>query len=101
MERVQVYRAGAPAVRDGRGLFAEALLEALPSLPVEEEGRLNDAPLRENFIERVFAYRRLRDLFAGDWRLRRRRRLPHRPQAPADGARAEGLRRAGSPGRRR
>ena len=69
MERVQVYRAGAPAVRDGRGLFAEALLAALPSLPVEEEGRLHDAPLRENFIERVFAYRRLRDLFASDWRL--------------------------------
>ena len=69
MERVKVYRAGTPAVRDGRGLFAEALLAALPSLPVEEEGRLNDAPLRENFIERIFAYRRLRDLFASDWRL--------------------------------
>jgi uncharacterized protein YbgA (DUF1722 family) len=34
---------------------------------VEEEGRLNDAPLRENFIERVFAYRRLRSLFAARW----------------------------------
>jgi uncharacterized protein YbgA (DUF1722 family) len=55
-------------VRDGRGLFAQALLEALPSLPVEEEGRLQDAPLRENFVERIFAYRRLRDLFAGGWR---------------------------------
>jgi len=69
MEHVKVHRAGAPALRDGRGLFAEALLAALPLLPVEEEGRLNDAPLRENFIERVFAYRRLRDLFASDWRL--------------------------------
>jgi uncharacterized protein YbgA (DUF1722 family)/uncharacterized protein YbbK (DUF523 family) len=69
MERVKVYRAGEPAVRDGRGLFAQALLAALPSLPVEEEGRLHDAALRENFIERVFAYRRLRDLFASDWRL--------------------------------
>ena len=68
MERVKVHRAGAPAARDGRGLFAQALIEALPSLPVEEEGRLNDAALRENFIERVFAHRRLRDLFAGDWR---------------------------------
>ena len=38
MERVEVYRAGAPALRDGRGLFAQALLAALPSLPVEEEG---------------------------------------------------------------
>jgi uncharacterized protein YbgA (DUF1722 family) len=34
---------------------------------VEEEGRLSDPRLRENFIERVFAYRRLRDLFAGSW----------------------------------
>jgi uncharacterized protein YbgA (DUF1722 family)/uncharacterized protein YbbK (DUF523 family) len=70
MERVRVYRTGAPAARDGRGLFAEALLEAMPWLPVEEEGRLNDAPLRENFIERVFAYRRLRDLFESAWRPR-------------------------------
>jgi uncharacterized protein YbgA (DUF1722 family)/uncharacterized protein YbbK (DUF523 family) len=70
MERVRVYRTGAPPVRDGRGLFAEALLDAMPWLPVEEEGRLNDAPLRENFIERVFAYRRLRDLFENVWRLR-------------------------------
>jgi len=69
MERVRVYRTGAPTARDGRGLFAEALLEAMPWLPVEEEGRLNDAPLRENFIERVFAYRRLCDLFEGAWRL--------------------------------
>jgi uncharacterized protein YbgA (DUF1722 family)/uncharacterized protein YbbK (DUF523 family) len=68
MERVRVYREGAPALRDGRGFFAEALLAALPSLPVEEEGRLQDPALRENFIERVFAYRRLRDLFASDWR---------------------------------
>jgi uncharacterized protein YbgA (DUF1722 family) len=36
-------------------------------LPVEEEGRLQDPRLRENFIERVFAYRRLRDLFEARW----------------------------------
>jgi uncharacterized protein YbgA (DUF1722 family)/uncharacterized protein YbbK (DUF523 family) len=70
MERVRVYSAGAPARREGRGLFAEALLEALPLLPVEEEGRLQDAALRENFIERVFAYRRLGELFDGAWRVR-------------------------------
>ncbi len=45
----------------------EALLARMPLLPVEEEGRLNDPPLRENFIERVFAYRRLRALFDGRW----------------------------------
>jgi uncharacterized protein YbgA (DUF1722 family) len=39
----------------------------MPSLPVEEEGRLSDPRLRENFVERVFAYRRLRTLFAGRW----------------------------------
>ncbi len=79
MARVRVYpprkpdpeaggraKAGNPK-RDGRGLFAEGLVTGLPNLPVEEEGRLNDLPLRENFIERVFAYRRMRDLFTSRW----------------------------------
>ena len=67
--RVKVYGPGhaGPAVRDGRGLFAEALVARLPLLPVEEEGRLNDPRLRENFIERVFAYRRLKGLFRARW----------------------------------
>jgi len=67
MTRVKVYAEGAMPSRDGRGFFAEALIEAFPNLPVEEEGRLNDAKLRENFIERVFAYARLRELFRGRW----------------------------------
>jgi uncharacterized protein YbgA (DUF1722 family)/uncharacterized protein YbbK (DUF523 family) len=67
MERVRIYPEQGPASREGRGLFAEALLAALPLLPVEEEGRLNDPVLRENWIERVFAYHRLRALFAGRW----------------------------------
>lgn len=67
MERVRVYAPSGPARRDGRGLFAGALLQALPDLPVEEEGRLHDPRLRENFIERIFAYRRLRALFHGRW----------------------------------
>ena len=73
MTRVRVYAAQAAgggraaAVRQGRGLFAEALIEAFPTLPVEEEGRLHDPRLRDNFIERVFAYRRLRTLFDGRW----------------------------------
>jgi uncharacterized protein YbgA (DUF1722 family)/uncharacterized protein YbbK (DUF523 family) len=68
MERVKVYDPGGgmPA-KTGRGLFAEALLDAYPLLPVEEEGRLNDPALRESFVERVFAYRRLRSLFDGRW----------------------------------
>jgi uncharacterized protein YbgA (DUF1722 family)/uncharacterized protein YbbK (DUF523 family) len=67
MERVKVYGSDGPGVRDGRGLFAEVLLARFPLLPVEEEGRLCDAHLRENFIERVFAYRRLKNLFGSRW----------------------------------
>lgn len=67
MERVKVYTTGGPADKGGRGLFAEALMTALPNLPVEEEGRLGDPRLRENFVERVFAYRRLRALFENRW----------------------------------
>jgi uncharacterized protein YbgA (DUF1722 family)/uncharacterized protein YbbK (DUF523 family) len=66
MERVRVYAKGAPT-KSGRGMFAAELLDRLPLLPVEEEGRLNDPGLRENFVERVFAYRRLKDLFRGRW----------------------------------
>jgi uncharacterized protein YbgA (DUF1722 family)/uncharacterized protein YbbK (DUF523 family) len=68
MERVKVYGTGMPT-KSGRGLFAEALLARFPNLPVEEEGRLNDPPLRDNFVERVFAYRRLKDLFASRWKM--------------------------------
>ncbi len=67
MERVKTYGGAGMPARDGRGLFASALLERLPLLPVEEEGRLTDASLRENFIERVFAYRRLVALFQRRW----------------------------------
>jgi uncharacterized protein YbgA (DUF1722 family)/uncharacterized protein YbbK (DUF523 family) len=67
MERVRVYDENAVPARTGRGLFAEVLMERLPHLPVEEEGRLGDARLRDNFVERVFAYKRLKELFAGRW----------------------------------
>ena len=68
MERVKVYDAagGAPA-RTGVGTYAAVLKDRFPALPVEEEGRLQDPVLRENFIERVFAYDRLRGLFDGRW----------------------------------
>jgi uncharacterized protein YbgA (DUF1722 family)/uncharacterized protein YbbK (DUF523 family) len=58
--RVRVYRDHGVPAADGRGLFAEALITALPALPVEEEGRLSDPALRENFIERVFVAARWR-----------------------------------------
>ena len=62
MERVKVYTESGMPSRNGRGLFARRLMDAYPLLPVEEEGRLSDARLRDNFITRVFAYRRLRAL---------------------------------------
>jgi uncharacterized protein YbgA (DUF1722 family)/uncharacterized protein YbbK (DUF523 family) len=66
MEGVKIYGRNGP-VASGRGLFAETLLRAFPHLPVEEEGRLSDPRLRENFVERVFAFHRLRSLFRGRW----------------------------------
>ena len=65
MERVKVFGASGRPERTAVGIFAEALLRRFPNLPVEEEGRLSDPRLRENFIERVFAYQRLRRFFAG------------------------------------
>jgi uncharacterized protein YbgA (DUF1722 family)/uncharacterized protein YbbK (DUF523 family) len=48
----------------GRGLFAQAFMQARPLLPVEEEGRLGDPDLRDDFIERVFVYQRWQALLA-------------------------------------
>lgn len=69
MERVRVYpeEGSAAPSRDGRGAFTRILMQEFPLLPIEEDGRLKDPHLRENFYERVFAYRRLKDLFASDW----------------------------------
>jgi uncharacterized protein YbgA (DUF1722 family) len=53
--------------RSGQGLFAAALRRHYPFLPIEEEGRLSDPRIRDNFVERVFAYGRLRALFASRW----------------------------------
>jgi uncharacterized protein YbgA (DUF1722 family) len=67
MERVAIHLGHGRKERHGRGLFAATLMEQFPLLPVEEEGRLQDAKLRENFIERLFAYRRVKKLFARRW----------------------------------
>ena len=64
MERVRVYVTPNTVRKSGAGLFARALRNRFPHLPVEEEGRLSDVGLRENFIVRVFAYHRLQRLFA-------------------------------------
>jgi uncharacterized protein YbgA (DUF1722 family)/uncharacterized protein YbbK (DUF523 family) len=64
-QRVKVFNDAGMPVRKGIGLFTAALMAEYPQLPVEDEGRLNDFRLRENFIVRVFAYDRLRNLFDG------------------------------------
>ncbi len=63
--RVKVYGESGLGVRNGRGLYAKGITQAHPLLPVEEEGRLNDVALRDNFVERVFAYRRVKALCHG------------------------------------
>jgi len=91
--RVKVYGASGAPTRGGRGLFAAGLADAQPLLPLEEEGRLNDPRLRETFIERVFAFRRVRELRAapvraGDlMRFHARHKLQLLAHAPAAYAR--------------
>lgn len=63
MERVKVYEGAYPR-RDGVGIYAEALLRNFPDLPVEEEGRLGDPVLRENFIQRVYVMARWTQMLA-------------------------------------
>jgi len=62
MERVKVYSEKGVPVKKGVGLFARAFMQHFPLLPVEEDGRLHDPILRENFIERIFAFKRWRDI---------------------------------------
>lgn len=57
MERVKLYDpATGYAKKEAQGIFVSRLRELHPALPLEEDGRLNDAPLRENFVMRVFVY---------------------------------------------
>jgi uncharacterized protein YbgA (DUF1722 family)/uncharacterized protein YbbK (DUF523 family) len=62
MERVKLYDANGVPRKIGVGFFAAAFMEHFPLLPVEEDGRLHDPVLRENFIERIFVFRRWGDL---------------------------------------
>jgi uncharacterized protein YbgA (DUF1722 family)/uncharacterized protein YbbK (DUF523 family) len=64
LERVKVYSGSGMPSRDGRGLFAAGLVDHFPNLPIEEEGRLNDPRLRENFVSQVFCYKRWKELEA-------------------------------------
>lgn len=58
---------GQPSDHRGRGVFAQRVIARFPLLPAEDEGRLNDAALREEFTERVFAFARLRELLCAPW----------------------------------
>jgi uncharacterized protein YbgA (DUF1722 family)/uncharacterized protein YbbK (DUF523 family) len=62
MERVKVYAKNGIPLKNGRGLFTHVFMKESPLVPVEEEGRLNDARIRENFIVRVFSYHRYQQL---------------------------------------
>jgi uncharacterized protein YbgA (DUF1722 family)/uncharacterized protein YbbK (DUF523 family) len=61
MEAIKVYNEKGMPVKKGVGVFARAFMEHFPLLPVEDDGRLHDPKLRENFIERIFAFKRWRE----------------------------------------
>jgi len=69
MERVKLYRHQMPQ-KDGVGVYAARMMHNFGHLPVEEEGRLGDAVLRENFIQRVFVYARFKEMVRGsqEWK---------------------------------
>ena len=62
MERVKVYNEKGMAEKKGTGIFASIFMEHFPILPVEEDGRLHNVKLRENFIERIFTLKRWREM---------------------------------------
>ncbi|MGD8924856.1 MAG: DUF523 and DUF1722 domain-containing protein [Syntrophobacterales bacterium] len=62
MERVKIYNEKGIPTNNGVGMFAKIFMDHFPLLPVEEDGRLHDVRLRENFIERIFALKRWREL---------------------------------------
>ena len=68
MERVKIYDEHGRVQKIGVGMFARAFMDHFPLLPVEEDGRLHDIRLRENFIERIFALKRWRELLDSNQR---------------------------------
>jgi uncharacterized protein YbgA (DUF1722 family)/uncharacterized protein YbbK (DUF523 family) len=61
MERVKLYSEKGMPQKIGVGIFARAFMDHFPLIPVEEEGRLHDPKLRENFIESIFALKKWRE----------------------------------------
>lgn len=64
MERVRIYNEKGMPVKKGVGMFAKIFMDHFPLLPVEDEGRLHDPKLRDNFIERIFALERWREVIS-------------------------------------
>jgi uncharacterized protein YbgA (DUF1722 family)/uncharacterized protein YbbK (DUF523 family) len=62
MERVRVHNEKGFPIKKGVGMFAKIFMEHFPLLPVEDEGRLHNPKLRENFIERIFTLKRWREV---------------------------------------
>ena len=81
------------AKKDGTGMFPREVMNCFPQLPLEEEGRLNDMPLCENFIERIFAYYRWTEMLDQEPTAGslvpglpvQGGQVPHSPQADAHG----------------
>ncbi|MGA7878113.1 MAG: DUF523 and DUF1722 domain-containing protein [Desulfoferrobacter sp.] len=65
MERVKISDDKGMPRKIGIGIFAGIFMQHFPLLPVEEEGRLHDPRLRENFIERIFVFKRWREMVDG------------------------------------
>jgi uncharacterized protein YbgA (DUF1722 family)/uncharacterized protein YbbK (DUF523 family) len=66
MRGVKIYSPEGMPVNTGSGIFAKAFQDRFPLLPVEDEGRLHDPALRENFIERIFAFRHWQNFMSSD-----------------------------------
>lgn len=65
MERIKVYQENGQPLYNGVGMWARMVMDAFPLLPFEDDGRLNDMGLRENFIKRIFVMKRWRDMVCG------------------------------------
>jgi uncharacterized protein YbgA (DUF1722 family)/uncharacterized protein YbbK (DUF523 family) len=70
MRGVKVYNPSGIPSTSGVGIFARAYMEHFPLMPVEDDGRLNDPHLRENFIERIFVFKRWKELVRNAGRIR-------------------------------
>ncbi len=70
MRGVKVYKPSGIPTTSGVGIFARAYMEHFPLIPVEDDGRLNDPNIRENFIERIFVFKRWKELLSKAGRIR-------------------------------